>query len=432
LGFLKIGFFAILRYSAIESDALMLKHNKFMILAPLFLVLVIDTMGAGIIFPILGPLFMTPSESILPLATSENMRQFWYGATLTSWALLMFIGAPFLGDLSDRIGRKKVLVLCLVGDALGFVLSGIGIQSALVSLVIIGRLVSGFFSGSQSIAQAVIADISSAKDKIHNMSWIIFANCVGFIIGPIAGGYLADAGVVSWFTYSTPFYVAGVLALLNGFMLLYTLVESYQPDNKAPINFVKGLLVFTDAFTNKKVRWHSVALFLIEFTWTIFFVYAPIFVLQMYHYDNLKIAQYMSYLGVLFAISLTVGIKLFTRYLSLTAIVNVNMIAMGLGLILMATGDSEWQFWVYSIPVAVACSVAYSVLITMCSNRVSHDEQGWVMGVIGAVVAAAFSVGAIAASLLAAVNIYLPFIFAGVLSMLCVVVMKYAEHSKVE
>src|SRR5580658_5552191 len=98
----------------------MLKHNKFMILAPLFLVLVIDTMGAGIIFPILSPLFMTPSESILPLATSENMRQFWYGATLTSWALLMFIGAPFLGDLSDRIGRKKVLVLCLVGDALGF------------------------------------------------------------------------------------------------------------------------------------------------------------------------------------------------------------------------------------------------------------------------------------------------------------------------
>ncbi len=408
----------------------MLKHNKIFILAPLFLVLVIDTMGAGIIFPILSPLFMTPSESILPLATSETVRQLWYGITLTSWAVLMFIGAPFLGDLSDRIGRKKVLVICLAGDALGFVLSGIGIQIGSLFLVIVGRLVSGFFSGSQSIAQAVIADISSHQDKINNMSWIIFANCVGFVIGPIAGGYLADENIMSWFTYSTPFYVAGGLALLNALMLMMALVESYKPKIKAPINIIKGLMVFTDAFTSKKVRWHSVALFIIEFTWTIFFVYVPVFVLQKYQYDNIEIAQYMSYMGVLFAIALTIGIKLCTRYLSYAMTVNINMIAMGLGLILMATETSAKEFWLYSIPVAIACSIAYSVLITMCSNRVSHDEQGWVMGVIGAVVAAAFSVGAFAASLLATINIYAPFIFAGILSLLSVFVMNYAEKNK--
>lgn len=407
----------------------MLKHNKIFILAPLFLVLVIDTMGAGIIFPILSPLFMTPSESILPLATSENVRQLWYGITLTSWAVLMFIGAPFLGDLSDRIGRKKVLVICLAGDALGFALSGIGIQIGSLLWVIIGRLVSGFFSGSQSIAQAVIADISSHQDKINNMSWIIFANCVGFVVGPIAGGYLADEKIISWFTYSTPFYVAGVLALLNALLLMITLVESYRPKIKAPINIIRGLMVFTDAFTNKKVRWHSVALFIVELTWTIFFVYVPVFVLQNYHYDNIEIAQYMSYMGALFAIALTVGIKICTRYLSYTMTVNLNMIAMGIGLLLIVTETSAKEFWLYSIPVAVACSIAYSVLITMCSNRVSHDEQGWVMGVIGAVVAAAFSVGAIAASLLAAISIYMPFIFSGILCILSVLVMNYAEKN---
>ncbi len=406
----------------------MLKQNKFFIMAPLFLVLVIDTMGAGIIFPILGPLFMTPSESILPLDTSMNVRQFWYGATLTSWALLMFIGAPFLGDLSDRISRKKVLVLCLVGDAVGFLLSGWGIQVELLSLIILGRLVSGFFSASQSIAQAVIADISTRKDKIQNMSWIIFASCIGFILGPIAGGYLGDADVVSWFTYSTPFYVAGVLALLNALLLMISLVDTYKPLQKVPLKLVKGLMVFTDAFTNKKVRWHSLVLFLIEFTWTLFFVYAPVFVLQMYHYDNIKIAQYMAYLGIFFALALTVGIKLFMRFFSAKTTVNINMVAMGLGLILMSTGSSEWHFWLYSIPVAIACSVAYSVLITICSNRVSGDEQGWVMGVIGAVVAAAFSLGAIMPSLLAMLNIYMPFIFAGILSLSCVFIMNYAER----
>src|SRR5882724_10525516 len=97
----------IVHFSKLSSRQM--KQHKILSLAPLFLVLVIDTMGMGIIFPTLGPLFMGSTDGILSAGASVAERQFWYGATLVAWSILMFIGAPFLGDLSDRIGRKKVL-----------------------------------------------------------------------------------------------------------------------------------------------------------------------------------------------------------------------------------------------------------------------------------------------------------------------------------
>ena len=83
-------------------------------MAPLFLVLVIDTMGIGLIFPVLSPLFMSKTSGIIPAHLSIGARDLLYGLTLASYAIFMFVGAPFLGDLSDHLGRKKVLLICLL------------------------------------------------------------------------------------------------------------------------------------------------------------------------------------------------------------------------------------------------------------------------------------------------------------------------------
>lgn len=407
------------------------EHNKFLTLAPLFLVLVIDTMGAGIVFPIMGPLFMSPEDSILALGTSDFMRKFWYGLTLSSWSALMFFGAPYLGDLSDRIGRKKVLILCLVLDSVGFILSAIGIQQELISLLIIGRLISGFFSGSQPIAQAVIADVSTKEDKVHNMSMIILAACVGYIIGPVMGGYVADPKLVSWFTFSTPFYLAGFMALLNALLLIFTLKETYVPKINIKPKLIKGMLVFIEAFTDKHLRLLSVNLFCLEAAWSIFFVYEPVYLLLTYHYNNIEIAHYMSYMGVIFAIALTLGLRVSHYYLSLERIVKLFMIGMIVALILLVFFTAEVSFWFLSVPIGVAGSVAYSVLLTIYSNSVSEDRQGWVMGISGAISAGAFGLSAAITPLLSTVNRFLPFIFAAIVATICVVGMRiYVKRQK--
>lgn len=402
----------------------MREYNKFLTLAPLFLVLVIDTMGAGIVFPIMGPLFMSPEESILAIGTSDFMRQLWYGITLSSWSALMFFGAPFLGDLSDRIGRKKVLILCLIADSLGFVLSAYGIQQELISLLIIGRLVSGFFSGSQSIAQAVIADVSTKENKVHNMSMIILAACIGYIVGPIMGGYVADPKLVSWFTFSTPFYLAGLLALINATLLLFTLRETYVPKMNIKPKLIKGLLVFVEAFTDKDLRLLSINLFCLEAAWSVFFVYEPVYLLLTYHYNNIEIAHYMSYMGVIFAVALTLGLRVSNYFLSLERIVKLFMTGMIIALILLCFFTGEISFWFLSIPIGIAGSVAYSVLLTIYSNSVSEDRQGWVMGISGAISAAAFGISAAFTTVLSSVDRTLPFIVAAIIAAMCVLGMR--------
>jgi len=104
----------------------------------------------------------------------------------------MFVGAPILGDLSDQIGRKKVLLICLLGTACGFFICAIGIKYAIVSVLIVGRGLGGLMAGCMPIAQAAIIDISTPENKLKNISSITLALCLGFAIGPMVGGYFSN------------------------------------------------------------------------------------------------------------------------------------------------------------------------------------------------------------------------------------------------
>ncbi|MDQ2993403.1 MAG: MFS transporter [Pseudomonadota bacterium] len=394
-----------------------MQQHKILSLAPLFLVLVIDTMGMGIIFPILSPLFMGTTDGILAQSASMVERQFWYGATLVSWSILMFIGAPFLGDLSDRVGRKKVLLLSLAGTAIGFAISAFGIDLHNVWVLMAGRVIAGFFAGSQPIAQAVIADISSEHDKVMNMSMIIVANCLGFIFGPIVGGYFADNQLVSWFTFSTPFYAAGALAIVNGALLLYTLRETYEPAKRIKLSLLRGLVVFAEAFTSKRIRILSLVILLIEIAWSIYFLYMPIYLVEYFHYNNIDIAHYMSYLGIVFTVSLTLVIRILVKFMRLETLVASTMIIMSIAVMLLTFCNEKW-LWIMTIFVTIPCALGYSIMITICSNAVSHDEQGWVMGITSSVVAAGFGIGSIAAGTLGVFGPAVPFTTAGIAAIL--------------
>jgi DHA1 family tetracycline resistance protein-like MFS transporter len=138
--------------------------------APLFLVLFIDGMGLGLLFPILNALIMDPSGGILAHSVSVDARNFIFGGIISIFMLCWFFGAAYLGDLSDQVGRKKSLLICLLGAFLGYLLSAIAVICGSFSLLIIGRIIAGFTSGSQPIAQAAIIDISSCYMRTPTIS----------------------------------------------------------------------------------------------------------------------------------------------------------------------------------------------------------------------------------------------------------------------
>ncbi|MGB6977100.1 MAG: MFS transporter [Gammaproteobacteria bacterium] len=390
-------------------------------LLPLFLVLVIDTMGLGLIIPVLSPLFMIKTGSILSSDVMVGMRDFWYGLMLTCFAVFLFLGSPFWGDLSDRLGRKKVLIFCLVGTAAGSLICGIAITIKSLWLLIFGRCFSGYVAGSQVIAQAVIADVSTAENKAKNIGIMVFAICIGFILGPLLGAYFSDPRVFPWFNYATPFYIDAVLAMLNASYLWLAFKETFYPKVKSAINWTKGFLVFARAFRRKEIRLLSWVFFLEQFGFVIYFTFTMLLLVQNFSYTQRGVGHFLAYFGVIWAIASLLVIPLMMRFLTAEKVVLLFLSITLLGMI-GAFFHLELIQWIMATPILMGDGVVYAVLIAIFSNRTNENEQGEIMGITNSIAAAAWGFGGLAAGMSSAINLFLPILLASVMILISLVI----------
>ena len=158
----------------------------------LLTVIFIDSVGLGMIFPIFAPMFMHDDGQLFVYGTSSEVRYILYGVTLASYPAAMFFGAASLGEASDRFGRKPVLLITLLGNVVGLIISALGIVLHNVWVVIIGRFISGLTAGSFPIAQAAIVDGSRFEDKASRISMVCGSSAVGWMVGPVIGGVFSS------------------------------------------------------------------------------------------------------------------------------------------------------------------------------------------------------------------------------------------------
>jgi MFS transporter, DHA1 family, tetracycline resistance protein len=195
------------------------------ILFTLMAVIFIDGLGQGILFPILTRISLQPHSSLWQYSNTQWV----YGAILGVFFFFAFIGTAVLGDLSDYVGRKKTLIICLLGSVIGFVFMAVGFQTGSLSLIIIGRSIDGFTAGSQSIANARLIDsLKEPSEKPRYMGYILLAVSLGIISGPLIGVFLSNSQLNSWFTNSTPLWFAAFLALINIVFLIFFLPKQNQ------------------------------------------------------------------------------------------------------------------------------------------------------------------------------------------------------------
>lgn len=376
-------------------------------------------MGIGLIFPIVSPLFMQKTNGILSPEASLFMRDFLYGVTIASFTLIMFFAAPFLGDLSDHLGRKKVLIISLSGTALSYLVCGYGVIVHNVIWLILGRSVAGFAAGSQPIAQAAIADISTREDKAVNMGMLAFAACIGFVVGPMIGGYFANP---KWFGYSTPFFIAALFAFLNAIGVVITFKETYHPPVGRKLQITKGFTLFISAFTHKIIAPLITVMLLAQTGFAAYFSFLSIFIVQRYHMSTVGVGHFITYFGVVMAINYMILVRLAVKYFSLEKIIVFCLILTVFGMLIMLF-DNQWILWLDVIPLAIGNSLGYTAILTLLSNSVDENSQGWIMGASGAATAISWTIGGLLTSL-GAIHVYLPFIFAAMLVAIALVVFR--------
>ena len=201
----------------------------------IWVTLFIDILGIGIVIPVLPGLV----KELSGLAIDGTAK--YYGVIVASYATMQFLFAPVLGGLSDRFGRRPILLIALFGLGVDFIIQGLANS---LWLLFVARIISGIFGASFSTGNAYIADISTDETRARNFGLVGMAFGLGFIIGPALGGLLSVQ-----FNLRAPFFAAAALALLNWLYGFFILPESLPPEkrrkfslrNASPLGSVKML-----------------------------------------------------------------------------------------------------------------------------------------------------------------------------------------------
>lgn len=386
------------------------KSNFFIKASPLLLVLFIDGMGLGLVLPVLNGLLFDPESTFLKAGSlSPNLHNLVYGLIIGIFMLCWFFGAAILGDLSDQIGRKKALMICLLGASLSYFLSALSVLTHSLSLLIIGRIVAGFTSGSQPIAQAAIIDLSTPETKARNIGYILLSLSLGFIFGPLLGGILADPRIISWFDFATPFYFAASISLLNMIILGLGFNETFVHAHQSlEIKLSKAMTIFVSAFKHEKIKRLSFLFFVFIFGWSSFYSFIALYLLKQYHFSPTKVSIYMAVMGLGFAIGNGFLVNYIAKFFNLRTSYIFFTYASALIILLMLLIKPILFNWLAIAPMAAFISSAYACILTIFSNQVDEQSQGWVMGINGSIMAIVWAVNGVLVGILASLSAALP------------------------
>ncbi len=376
-------------------------------IAILFLTIFIDLLGFGIVIPILPNLAKT-------MAITSNMSfnpDYAVGIIAAAFSVIQFLFAPMFGSLSDRIGRRPIILGSILVNAIGYFIFGIAGNFV---ILLISRIISGFGSANISAAQAYIADITSPADRAKKMGIIGAAFGLGFVFGPPIGGYLFLAGGLYYVGVFT-----AILCLLN-----FVLAFLFLPESNTNKSGHKRKA--SDTFKGMFQVWSIEVigeLFLINFIYIMAFsmmqINGSVLWKEKYGLNEKQVGNIFGMIGVAGAIVQGLLIGVFSKKLGLKKMLLIGCPVVGIGLAIIPLPPTIEWFYVNQTIAIILLSVGNGLLMTSINSLVSINSpahaQGTMLGTLQSLSSLSRVVGPLIASFLYAQSKELPFYTAGVL-----------------
>ncbi|WP_160717858.1 TCR/Tet family MFS transporter [Chitinophaga solisilvae] len=346
-----------------------MKTSKKAAMSFIFITLLIDVMGWGLIIPVMADLI----AQLKGIPVNEAST---YGALLLSvFAITQFLFAPVIGNLSDKWGRRPVLLSSLLGFGIDYIILAL---APTFGWLFVGRVIAGITGASFTTASAYIADVSEDETtKAKNFGLIGAAFGLGFVLGPALGALLATWGI------RAPFYAAAVLCLLNCLYGYFFLPESLTPENRRPFEWKRanpfGSLKFLTR--HPEIGGLAFSFFMIylgaqavQGNWNFFTIYR-------FHWSEKMVGISLAVVGVLIG-AVQGGL---TRVVN-PKIGNENSIYLGLslytlGLILFAFATQSWMMFAILIPYCLG-GICGPSLQSVISGHVPPNQQGELQGAL--------------------------------------------------
>lgn len=338
------------------------------LLFSIILVVFIDLLGFSLILPLL-PYY----------AETFQANNFVTGLLVASYAAAQMIGAPLLGRLSDRYGRRPILIASIFGTFLGFLLLGF---AKTLAMLFAARVLDGLTGGNLSIAQAYISDVTEAKDRSKGLGMIGAAFGLGFIIGPVTGGFLSQWG------YSVPAFVAAALSFTNLILIYAWLPESLTAEKRASMNENKPAVTL-GALLHALQRPFTGSLLITRFFFGLAFaIFQTIFALYTLAKFNLSAQNtglILTYVGVLSVIVQGFLVGRITQKFRDDILIVVCVVLMAISLLGWAWAPSIVALLVVLTPTALSGGILNTLLSSTLTKAVEPQEVGGILGLSASV-----------------------------------------------
>jgi len=341
-------------------------------LAFLFVTVLIDMIGFGIIIPVMPALIVDLTGGTIGQAA------IWGGRLLVIYAAMQFFFAPIIGNLSDRFGRRPVLLASLVAFGVDYLIMA---SAPTIAWLFVGRLVAGIAGASHTTANAFIADVSAPEDRAKNFGLLGAAFGLGFVLGPVIGGFLGEYGP------RYPFLAAGVLALANAVYGFLVLPETLPAAERRAFSLRRANPV--GALSEMRRYPIVLSLFVVLFFYQIAHDANPstwsYYTTEKFDWSPREIGFSLGAVGVLFALVQGVLIRAVIPRIGEARAVVVGFVAMALGFLGFAFATEGWMLYLFLVPFSLA-GLANPAMRGILSNQVPANAQGALAGTIASVV----------------------------------------------
>lgn len=358
----------------------------------LFVIILLDMLGLGILIPVMPVLLTDPSSPHYMLApgTTKEAGYLILGVLFTLFSFGQFLASPIIGQFSDKWGRKRLLAFSVLGTSISHFLFAIGIMITSIPLLIFARLFAGITGGNIVVAQAAIADITTPENRAKNFGLIGAAFGLGFILGPFVGGKLTDTTLVSWFSATTPFFFAALLSLINVVQVLYFLEETNRTKAKDKvIEWGRSLRNIAHAYSMPRVKPLFITNFLFQGGFAFYTTFAAVYLLSKFHFSENDIGNYFAFVGIWIVITQGFITRKISAYFTEAQIVKNTIMLAGLCILGVVLVQSAFALYLLVPFFAISIGLSQANITALISRSAGANIQGEILGVNGSVMALA-------------------------------------------